>query len=303
MVGDRVLVLNADSEKPNVLRLSAFDTLTGQMGLRSDPIVFPDWVHLSPGDDRTFGMLLRIYRGDLWLRWRARGRPRRKPPAAVHIDLKSGKVDMLAADKMPPPPPPTLALSPALTRLAQRDYETPAGPETNVLTAGNFAAALDVEKDGARRKVILHRWDAATEKEQEPVTLENGGRLQVLLFPTAGVTAIRPAPDPKRSAGAWRVFSLETGRLRASFPAEPGTLDAAVVGERFYYTYAGPPGPDLDPAEATPATRVVMLKAVDLTTARLAWWKPLDPSNPFWSFLYGDTPAGCPCDSGVGSDP
>jgi hypothetical protein len=252
--------------------------------------VLPNWVDLRPAGGQTFGLLPRVADGDLWLRWRASA-GQKEAAGAIHIDLKSGKVEMLAADKMPPPPPPALALSAALTKLARRDYETPAGPETNVLTAGNFAAAVDLEKAGANRKVVLRRWDTATEVEQDRVTLAEGRDPRVFLLPGSGMLAIRPA-----EGGRWRLFSLETGKLRASVQVERGAIDAAVVGGRFFYSYAGPPPPNLNPANTKPGTRVVMLKAVDLETGREVWWKPLDPSNPFWSFLYGNTPPPCPDD-------
>jgi hypothetical protein len=296
VVGDKVLVLNVDPEKPNVLRMTSMDVLVGKAGVRSDPVTFPDWVDVRPGGDQSFGLVPRIDQGDLWLKWRARaGKPGAKgakeAAGAVHIDLKSGKVEMLGADKTPPPPPPALRLSKALTKLAERPYETTAGPETNVLTAGAFAAAVDVEK----QKVVLRRWDAATEKEQDPVTLAEGGPFQVILSPAAGMVSIRPVPDPKRpaDAGRWRVFSLETGKLRASFPAEPGTIGAAVVGGRFFYSYRGPPPPDLQ-AAAKDARAVSMMKVVDLDTGRLAWWKPMDPDNPFWEEIYSAPSPVCP---------
>jgi len=292
VVGDKVLVLNADAKKFNVLRMAASQDMIGKTTLQSDPVTFPEWVDLRPDGGQSFGLLPRVDGGDLWLRWRARaGMPgdkgAKEATGAVRIDLASGKVKMLDADKMPPPPPPALPLSKALTKLAERPYETPAGPEKNVLTAGGFAAAVDVEKDGGRQKVVLRRWDATTEKEEEPVTLAAGGPFQVILSPVAGTASIRPAPDPKRpgEAGRWRVFTLETGKQKASFPVEPGTLDAAVVGSRFIYSYHGPTPPDLRLPPNVPPGPVLLLKAVDLKTGREVWWKPLDPSNPFWAIL------------------
>ena len=282
VVGDRVLVLNADAHNPNVLRLFVFDTSTGGKAvLQSDPIVFPAWVDPRPGDDWAFGLLPRVEGGDLWLRYRARA-ARKTATGAVHIDMKSGKVEMLAADKMPPSSPPPLALSAALTKQAQRDYETPAGPDTRVLTAGPFAVAVDVQK----QRVILRRWDAATEKEQDPVTLAQGGRFEAILSPEDGMVSIRPAPDPKHpAASAWRVFSMKTGKQRAAFRSERGVLDAAVVGGRFIYSYFGPPPPEVRLPPTVAARPVLLLRAVDLETGQRTWWKPLDPSNPFWAIL------------------
>ena len=283
IVGSRVLVLNADADKPNVLRMTSFDTQTGKTGVRSDPIAFPDWMDLRPGGEQSFGLLSRIDGGDLWMHWRARA-GKKEATGAVHIDLQSGKVDMLAADKMPPPAP-ALPLTPALTKLVERPYNTPAGPETNVLTAGGFAVAVDVEKDGARQKVTLRRWDAKTEREQDAVTLARGGPFQVTLSPAAGMVSIRPAADPKRpAAGRWTVFALETGKRRAGFAVEPGTLDAAVVGGRLLYTYLGP-APPVVRAPPGVTGRVLLLKAVDLDTGEPTWWKALDPDNPFWRIV------------------
>jgi hypothetical protein len=311
VVGDKVFVLDADAKKFNVLRMTACEGMIGKTLVQSDPVTFPDWVDLRPDSGQSFGLLPRVDQGDLWLRWRARaGKPgdkgAREATGAVRINIASGKVEMLDADKMPPPPPPALALSKALTKLAERPYETPAGPEMNVLTAGGYAVAVEVERDGAKQKVVLRRWDATTEKEQDPVTLATGAPFQVILSPVPGAASIRPAPDPKRpaDAGRWRVYSLETGKLKASFPVEPGTLDAAVVGGRFIYTYHGSPPPEFRPQPGD-RSLVVTLNAIDLDTAKMAWRMPLDPQNPFWGFLYVTTPPGDssnPC-SGGGPEP
>jgi hypothetical protein len=279
-----VLVLGAVANKPNTGIVTAVEPLTGRVIWRSEPITLPDWASIAPADDHYFGHLARFKDGNLWVKWLAMAR---KPggqkaintaSGVARLDLKSHKVEMLDADKMPPPDHPA-QVSEKLTKLAERPVETPAGPETRVTTVGNLVVALDVDKDA----ITLQRWNLKTEKALDPVVLAKGRRFRATPFPEAGAVLIRPVPSGKEvlRAPVWQVFSLETGKRIAQFTVESDTMQPTILGPCLYYAFMGKA--DLGNPEVPNLPMVRQLRAVDLKTGTKLWNRLLEdlPWDPF----------------------
>jgi hypothetical protein len=285
-----VLVLAPDGRKPNTATVIAVDPATGRLIWRSDPMILPEWAVVAPADNHYFGHLVRIKEGNLWLKWLALSRkaggnkPDHTAAGVARLDLKSHKVEMLDADQMPPPELPA-GVSKALAKLAARPAETPAGPETRVVTAGDLAVALDVEKGS----VTLRRWDLKTEKALDPVVLAQGGRFHATPFPASGAVLIRPAGKDAPGAAVWQVFSLETGKRIARLAAERDALQPTILGSRLYYAFLGKL--DIGNPRAPNLPVVRQLRAVDLQTAGKLWTCPLEnlPWDPF-SVEVGEVP-------------
>jgi hypothetical protein len=283
-----VLVLASNPKKANVGTVNAVDLQLGRQSWRSDPFTLPDWVAVAPAPDRYFGTVARFKDGDLWLKWRALAwKPGAKDPfktagGVVRVDLKSHKVELLGADKMPPPALPP-GVSKALAKQAARTIETPAGPETVVATVGNLAVALDVEKGS----VTLKRWDLKTEKALAPVVLAKGGPFLATPYPSAGAVLLRPVPPAKGllKATVFQVFSLETGKRLASFRVEATALEAAIRGSQLYYVFLGPYDAGMPNSPQNPLPWVRQLRVLDVQTGQKLWTQALEtlPWNPFSS--------------------
>jgi len=147
-----------------------------------------------------------------------------------------------------------------------KELEKAAGP--NAAVAGDYAAAVAGEPSGAKQKVVLKRWDLATEKPLDPVVLTEGGLYQIVMLPSAGLVLVR---EDSPGEATWTAYALATGKEAAKFNTEPGAGEFSVIGPRAYYVVRGKPtGPPF--GGVIPRT----LKAVDLKTGKRLWERPLE---------------------------
>jgi len=269
--GDRVLVQARDKDKANVLRVLGLKIADGSKAWESDPIVLPDWAAAEPGRGagRSFSSHAWTDKGAVLIAWQAGAwywggaapspeilkRSQHNADGVARVDLDSGKVEMLDTAKAPP----------GGAKLS-KELEKAAGP--NAAVAGDYAAAVAGEPSGAKQKVVLKRWDLATEKPLDPVVLTEGGLYQIVMLPSAGLVLVR---EDSPGEATWTAYALATGKEAAKFNTEPGAGEFSVIGPRAYYVVRGKPtGPPF--GGVIPRT----LKAVDLKTGKRLWERPLE---------------------------
>ena len=224
VVDGRVWVQVRDKDKSNVIRVVGLTVDDGKTAAESEPIVLPNWVAAveGRGAGRSFTSSPYLDDGDLFVRWQANTwywggaapSPQTEKAARKHADgvarvnLKSGKVEMLEADKAPPPP------------------------------SSVKVSAVDIESTAAgKQKVMLKRWDPKTEKPLEPVMLAEGGPFQVVTVPSARAALVRgatPLPGPPPYGYLWTVYSLTTGKETAHFTAEANAAEFTILGPRLF---------------------------------------------------------------------
>jgi hypothetical protein len=267
--GNAVVVVTLDADdKGKVLR-------------ESDAVTFPDWVSVGLTHGRSFAALSRVQDGDLWLRWQARAwyaggaRPtpeiekaaRKNADGAARIDLKTGKVEMLDADKMPAEEGPKV--SDEVRKAAARNYADAFGGRKDVHTAGKLAVALDQDK----QKLVLRRWELDTGKELEAVPLLEAPAFSWQFAP-GGLALVHKALAKEalpKGDYAWWVFDLGTGKEVARFPYEENTEAATVLGPRAYYVVLGGRAGPSDLSQGR------TLKAVELKSGKPLWEQKIEP--------------------------
>jgi len=291
VVGDRLLVKVIDAKKSNAARMLALDLAEGKNVWQSDPLVFPDWVTPGPTGQwsgRSFAAQPVIEKGELWLRWKAHAfyaggaaptpeilkASQKDVAGAARVNLESGKVEMLSADKAPPAP--EVKVSDEVRKAAGRQVFNGSEMELTVTTAGDYAVAVDVEPHGATDRVVLKRWDLKTARALDPAMLAEG--VGFLTSMAAGAVLVRSAPAAKSGEDAppWTVtvYSLETAKEKAKFTAEDGTTEATIIGPRAYYVVQTPLKGGLNVVGDTTQPRT--LKAVDLKSGKFLWQHPLE---------------------------
>jgi outer membrane protein assembly factor BamB len=285
VVNGRVLVQTLDPKNENALRVVGLNAETGEKAWEADAALFPKWVSPldGPGGGRSFSSHSRMDKNALLIVWQANswywgGVPptpemvkaaTKKAEGAARIDLESGKVEML--DKVPPVGP---KVSDALRNAAAANY----GDDTlTVLTAGDYFVHAGVEATGDnKQKVVLKRWELATEKALDPIVLAEGAMgYQQFTVPSEGVVLVRdatPMPIVKLDTDwTWTAFALATGKQTAQFSADWRGEDITVVGPRAYYVMKGKGnGPPF--GGSLPRT----LRAVDLKTGKRLWEMALE---------------------------
>jgi outer membrane protein assembly factor BamB len=281
-IARNLIALKPAKNKTNAVVVVVMDADEGKVASESEAVVFPDWVSVGLAHGRSFAAKGRVVDGDLWLRWQARAwyaggaRPtpaiekaaRKNADGAARVDLKTGKVEMLDADKMPPEPGPKL--SDDLIKAASRPRFDPFGETRRVETCGKLAVAIDVKDN----KLTLSRWDIETGKALDPVALLEAPSFSWQVVPEAGYLLAHKAVAKERlpeGDNAWWVFDLQTGKEIAKFGHEDGTESATVVGPRAFYVVLGQ---SRKPGDFTqPRT----LKAVDLKTGKALWEHQIEP--------------------------
>jgi hypothetical protein len=276
-LGEKLLLAQA-TVKPNTVRVVGLDD-SGKKVFESEPIAFPDWVSVGVTYGRSFASMARVQNGSLWLRWQARAwyaggaRPtpetekaaRKNDEGAVRVNLKSARVEMLTADRMPAEPGPKV--SDEVARAATRTYPDGFGPQKEVRTVGKLAVAID--QDG--NKLTLRRWELASGKALDPLPLLEAPAFswqmtsEHLLAHKALARTSLPEGDY-----AWWVFDLATGKEVAKLPYQPGTESATVLGPRAYYVVIGARGPR---DRSQPRT----LHALDLKSGKVIWEHKVEP--------------------------
>jgi hypothetical protein len=284
-VGGWVWVQARDKDKANVLRVIGLKQDDGKAGAQSDPIALPEWIDATPGigAGRSFASSARLDGLDLFLKWKADvwywgGRdptPQEEAAAKKHADgvarvnLETNAVEMLETAKAPPDGP---KVSDKLRNAAARNYE---GAKLTVATAGDYAVAVDLDSAGAnKQKVVLKRWDLATEKRLDPVVLAEGATYKTVTVPSVGVAFVGDATIPPGGfpdEGPWTVYDLTTGKELGRFKADFLAAEFTVVGPRAFYVVSQVPRGPL-PGGILPRT----LNAADLKTGKRLWEQPLD---------------------------
>jgi PQQ enzyme repeat len=289
VVWDKLLIAQADSaDKANAVRILVLDiTQKGKRVLESDPVTFPEWVSVGVTYGRSFSSQARVHNGELLLRWRANAfyaggaaptpeileAAKKEASGVAQVNLESGKVAMLPAEKAPPDPKGKLPEQ--LAKKVSLQYWTGSDWKTDLFVVGNTVSALDVQAPGGVATMSLKRWDLTTGKPLDTVELLRGKELwpqvsidgQHVFVHQALVKEQLPPGDY-----AWWVFSLETGKQLCKLPYEGPLNNVTVVGTRALFLVGGQrlgprPGNMVQPRS---------LRALDLKTGKVAWERPVE---------------------------
>jgi outer membrane protein assembly factor BamB len=258
--------------KANGLTVLIYDvTQDGKRVLESEAVTFPDWVVVGGGPGRTWSADARLDKGNLLLKWQANSfyyggaapppeiekAARKSASGVAQVNLESGKVEALDADKFPSGP-----------KLPKELEKVP-----NPLVVGDKVMSLAVEQAGQDQKLVRKAWDLASGKELEPVTLMQGKALSPLVGGDGKHVAVHQGlvkEQLPQGDYAWWVFDLETGKEVAKFPYEEQTTGISVVGPRAFYVVqsqkAGGFGGIINRT----------LKAVDLKSGKVVWDRPVE---------------------------
>jgi hypothetical protein len=278
-------------EKANQVRIVVLDvSQKGKRMLESDPVVFPDWVSVGLTHGRTFASEGRLHKGELLLKWEAHAfyaggaaptpeivkRAKKDASGVARVNLETGKVEMLEADKVPPEASPKLPRE--LEGVVSQQYWTGRDWKKAPLVVGNTLCALAVsDSGGGTAKLTLKRWDLATGKELEPVELLQGKSLWPQVSPDGRYLFVHQALVKEQLPEgdyAWWVFGLADGKQVAKLPYEPGLT--TVLGPRAYFLTTQPrKGPPVGGALVQPR----QIKAVDLKTGKTEWERPIEPQR------------------------
>jgi hypothetical protein len=284
VMGKKLIAQVAEKRKANAVRIVVLDgAQEGKKLLESDAITFPDWVSTGLTHGRSFASSAAFDKNDLLFKWDARSwyaggaRPtpeiekaaRREAHGVARVNLETGKVEMLADDKVPTLTP---KLPKELENEKSQQYWTGSDWKTTPLQAGNTFAALILEDNDG--KLSLKRWDASG-KALETVELMKGNALWPMLSMDGRHLFVHQSLVKEQLPEgdyAWCVFSLETGKQVAKLPYEGSAGGVAVVGERALLMTTGqrkgPPGIWEQPRS---------LKAFDLKTSKVAWEHSIEP--------------------------
>jgi hypothetical protein len=283
VIGDRVVAQADVKGKYNSVRIIVLDAKTGKRLLQSDPVTFPEWVSVVQTWGRSFGSDARIDKGDVLLRWEAHAsyaggaaptpeivRASKKDASGVaKISLETGRVEMLAPDKVPAVP--EVKLPKELEKVTSLQYWTGSSWENKPMVVGDRVVALAVEPAQPKQKLIWKAWDLETAKAYEPVVLLEGKSLWPQVTPDRRYVLVHQALVKEQLPPgdyAWWIFALETGKEVAKIPFTEGTHQVGVVGPRVYCLVNGQakgrPGPG-------GFTQPRFLKAYDLKSGKPVW--------------------------------
>jgi hypothetical protein len=288
----RPLLLDGDhllaqaGTKRNRLRILRLNVKrNGECDFESDPIVFPAWVVTGEAQGHSFSARWRLVKNQLVLDWEAsawyagNARPtseeeqaaRKHASGVAYIDLRTGQIEILPAEKklLPAtPPPPTLPDH--LEKKALRWQGL----------VGQYWKVLVLEEEREEQRLVLHSWDRQSETEQQPKELLRGKRLLVRPTLDEQVLCLREAntsPDergslmPKKSPSWWSLYSVQTGESLGRILDEPGMHAIAVRGKRVFYVMPGALRGTLDQPNVQPQ----ILRAIDLTSGKKLWEHPV----------------------------
>jgi hypothetical protein len=290
LVVDKALLIQAPvAGKANAVRVVLLDTAReGKQLLESEPVVFPDWVSVGLTHGRTFSSEAWAHKGDLLLRWRANAfyaggaaptpeiqrQARKEASGVAQVNLETGKVALLPADRAPAEP--GVNLPDELKKVASQQYWTGKDWKTTPFVLGNTVSALALERKGNLGKLSLRRWELSTGKPLGTVALLEGKELwpqmsadgHYLFVHQALVKEQLPPGDY-----AWWIFSLETGQQVAKLPFTEQLTGLTVLGPYAFYLASGPrKGPPRPGDLVQPRT----LKALELKAGKLAWEHPVE---------------------------
>jgi hypothetical protein len=286
LVGGKLLAQAQEMGKPNQVRVITFDADGGKVR-ESEPIVFPDWVVIGLTHGRSFTSRAEVQKGDLYLHWQARAwyaggaRPtpqieqaaRKNADGVARVSLGTGKVEMLAQDKVPET---ETKLPAAIEKAIAKAGETANAWKTKPLVTGGVVALLTGQSVGQKATLTIQRWELATGKELEPVKLALGS----LPWPQVAldgshVFVRQPSVDrvTREPILGWSVISLATGEQVGEL-SKHNLESATVVGKK---ALLGGPDPDAAGPRGPFGTQPRALRAFDLTSDKELWRHALEP--------------------------
>jgi hypothetical protein len=301
LVGRRLAIEVAvhEKDKANSVRVVLLNDKGKQVG-QSEPIVLPERVALArtagPGpastawSDATFLYLLWSGRfggpggrggfpggggpGGRGGRGGPGGPGGRMAPAGVaKVDLRSGKVKMLAPDDAPSPP--ALKLPEEFARGARgpggrgRPFAPRAG------ASGPYFVAITLTRDEETREVILKRWDRATDTALEPIVLAKTGVVDAALSVDCRTVLVnlREQAEQEESPTYWRAYSSLTGKEVGSLLEQEGSFGVTALGDHACFLIRKPP-------EAPGNTiRPRLIRVLDMKTGKFLWEHPIEPQR------------------------
>lgn len=139
--------------------------------------------------------------------------------------------------------------------------------------SGKYVVRVDVQGDGDRQKAVLRRWDVATGKALEPITLLSGPALGVVVAADARTVLVLQSIyelSPPVGHNAWSAFSTETGKPLGKVPYPPGMSSVTAVGDRAFFIVL-----DMAPEGDFTGRMARVLQAVELKTGKLLWQRPV----------------------------
>jgi len=243
LYGDLLVAQAETSDRRGVLRIVILDAKDkGGLGLEAE-IALPEgvWASIDDGLGTSFWASARIHEGALIVSWffaeqllsGANLRPDATAPrqitGAARIDLKTGRVERLKADELPPLP--IAALPGNVAQLVASGVL--AGPVWHV---GGVAATIQRASDTGGQRTILRRWNLDTGEPLPDVVLF--GRELTFRYPSANgrhlLTSKLVETDPHVKY-LWVIFSLETGGRVAEVRNHSPAAWFFVSGSRLIY--------------------------------------------------------------------
>jgi hypothetical protein len=274
---NQVVAQKNEPGKANQVRIVVLASATGKVVKESDVVVFPEWVSTGLTHGRSFTSHGRIDNGDLFLIWQARGwyaggarpspaverRERKAADGVFRIKLKTGKVEAVAADKVP-----AVKLPKGLPTVSSDLYYTETDSLRSPFVVGSTVLALTVKNQpGGKQKMSLKRWDRKTGKALDTVDLLTGKSLIPVLSLDGAHLLVHPGVQGNYDL--W-VFSLERGKQLAKLRYQSGGRMAVVGG----LVLQNVPGPAKSAREQS-----LTLRAVDLKTGKQLWARAVEPNR------------------------
>jgi hypothetical protein len=194
---------------------------------------------------------------------------RKHASGSAHIDLRTGQIEILPAQKKHQSPPPMLPEQ--LEKKALR---------WQGLVGGRYLKVLALEEENGQQRFVLHTWDRQKGTEEQPRELLQGKRLLVRTTLDERVLCLRetsPGPDergslmPSKKPSWWHLYSVQTGEILGRIPDEAGIHTIVVLGKHVFYLAPGALRGPLDQPNVQPQT----LKAIDLSTGKKHWEHPV----------------------------
>ena len=281
---DRLAALAPIARKANRARVVLFDTSNrGKVVLRSDDLVFPEWVRVVPEDGYGFSVAANLDGTLLKLRWQARswyagGAPpppdvekkaRRAASGLARIDLESGKARMLPGGAGPA----SVRLPAALKKVVSRSYFDGTDWSTKPIVVDGKVIALAVEKAPGEEKLVLRQWSVASGKATDSHELARGKELLPQL--TLDGQHLLVQDEAAETAPRGKFFQLTTGKEVGRLNQAASLQGVSVVGPQAYFVAApsgAPPQPGVVPTR--------YLQAVELKSGKALWRHPLGGPRP-----------------------
>jgi hypothetical protein len=202
------------------------------------------------------------------------GRGGRMAPSSVaKVDLRTGKVVILAPDDAPSPP--ALKLPAEIARGARgpggRGGRGPFAPRAGA--NGPYIVAIAMQRDEETREVILKRWDRSTNTALDPIVLAKAGVVDATLSVDCRTVLVnlREQADQEESSTYWRAYSTLTGKEVGSLLEQENSFGVTALGDCVFFVIRKQleaPGNTIRPR---------LLRAVDMKTGKFLWEHHIEP--------------------------